>query len=165
MPLLKGGAVVDDPWVAFADDAATPPSGPVIVSHARWLRERDALRARNGDVGVALPNATSAADIVHDLDRLALVTLEFPKFSDGRAYSQARLLRERYAYRGELRATGRVLRDQLLFMVRCGFDAFEIAHDDPVAAWEQALAQFTVFYQPTGDGRPTAMDQRRAENL
>jgi len=161
MSLLKRGALALDPWVAIADDASLPEARSPIVSLARWQRERVALRARNGAIGVRLPNSAAVEEIAGDLDRLALVALEFPKFNDGRAFSQARLLRERYSYRGELRATGQVLRDQLLFMARCGFDAFEIAKGDPVESWQQALAAFTVFYQPTGDGRPPAATLRR----
>ena len=161
MSLLKGGALALDPWVAVADDAPLPAAGSPIVSLARWQRERASLRARNGAIGVRLPNTVAVETIADDLDRLSLVALEFPKFNDGRAFSQARLLRERYLYRGELRATGQVLRDQLLFMARCGFDAFEIAKGDAVDGWERALAAFTVFYQPTGDGRPPAAALRR----
>jgi len=160
--LLKHGAVVADPWVAVGDDDALPEAGAPLVSLARWQRDRAALRARNGALGVRLPNAADAAALAGDLDRLGLIALEFPKFSDGRAFSQARQLRERYGFTGELRATGQVLRDQLLFMARCGFDAFELAKGEPVAAWQQALAEITVFYQPTGDGRVPAAVLRRA---
>ena len=85
-----------------------------------------------------------------------MVALEFPKFRDGRAYSTARLLRERYGFAGELRAVGDVLRDQFLFMHRCGFDAFEVADEQAVAAWRKAIAEFTVFYQTATDGRAPA---------
>jgi uncharacterized protein (DUF934 family) len=156
MSLLKNGRLVDDGYVAVADDAPLPANGAPLVSLTRWQRERDALRARNGSVGVRLPNAVAVEVIADDLDRLDVIALEFPKFNDGRAFSQARQLRERHGFRGELRATGQVLRDQLLFMTRCGFDAFEIAKGDPAAAWQRALAEFTVFYQPTGDGRTPA---------
>lgn len=162
MSLLKGGRVSEDAWVPVADDAALPSSGAVLVSLARWRNERETLRGRNAPVGVRLANSAAVDAIAADLDRLALVTLEFPKFNDGRAFSQARLLRERHGYAGELRATGQVLRDQLLFMARCGFDAFEIAKGEPVEAWERALSEFTVFYQPTGDGRAPASALRGA---
>ena len=161
MSLLKDGALVPDGWVAVGDDESLPDAHAPIVSLARWQRDRVALRARNGAIGVRLPNAAPVEAIAGDLDRLALVALEFPKFTDGRAFSQARLLRERYGFTGELRATGQVLRDQLPFMARCGFDAFEIAKGDPVEAWQQALAAVTVVYQPTGDGHPTAASLRR----
>ncbi len=83
-----------------------------------------------------------------------MIALEFPSFGDGRAYSYARLLRERHGYRGELRAVGNVLRDQALFMRRCGFDAFEVAEGTGIAGWREALGEISVFYQPTEDGRP-----------
>lgn len=161
MPLLKGGRVSEDAWTSVGDDDALSESGALLVTLKRWQAEREALRARNGAVGIRLPNSADVATIAADLDRIELVALEFPKFNDGRAFSQARQLRERYGYAGELRATGQVLRDQLLFMARCGFDAFELAKGEPVAAWEAAIVEFSVFYQPTGDGRPTARALRR----
>ena len=94
------------------------------------------------------------------LDWIALVALVFPSFRDGRAYSQARLLRERHEFRGELRATGQVLRDQLLFLHRAGFDAFEVSKEKDTAAFREALQRYSVFYQPTGDGRPSALGAR-----
>jgi uncharacterized protein (DUF934 family) len=166
MSLLKDGKLADDPWVAVADDAPLPESAPALVSLARWQRERAELGARNRAIGVRLPNAAPVETIADDLDRLDLIVLEFPKFNDGRAFSQARLLRERHGFRGELRATGNVLRDQLLFMARCGFDAFEVAKGDPATSWESALGEFTVFYQPTRDGRTpagTLRQRRRAD--
>ena len=83
----------------------------------------------------------------------------FPTFKDGRAYSQARQLRERYGFRGELRATGDVLRDQFLFLARAGFDAFEVKKDADAAAFGEAIARYSVFYQPAGDG--TAVQRAR----
>ena len=97
------------------------------------------------------------------LDRLAAVALAFPSFRDGRAYTQARLLRERYLYRGELRATGQVLRDQFVFMLRAGFDAFEVKKQGDAEAFAQTTRRYSVFYQPTGDGR-LAAPHRRAQS-
>ncbi len=94
------------------------------------------------------------------LDWLALVALVFPTFRDGRAYSQARLLRERHGFRGELRATGQVLRDQLMFLQRAGFDAFEVSKDKDAAHFAEAVDRYSVFYQPTGDGRMSALEAR-----
>ena len=94
------------------------------------------------------------------MKRFALIALEFAKFTDGRAYSYARLLRQRYGYEGELRAIGQVLRDQLLFMHRCGFDAFEVVKPDAVAAWRAALAEISLFYQRAADARPTVLGLR-----
>src|SRR5262249_54990274 len=128
----------------------------------RWQAERDALVARGVPLGITAANTVDVASFAADLGKLALVALVFPKFNDGRAFSQARLLRERYRFTGEIRATGAVLRDQLLFMQRCGFDAFEIVNKDAVAAWRAAFAEIKVFFQPTGDGRTTAPLLRRA---
>ncbi|MBM3537123.1 MAG: DUF934 domain-containing protein [Alphaproteobacteria bacterium] len=165
MPLLKGGVVAVDRWQCAANGETLPADGPVIVPFVRWRAERETLIGRNAPVGVRLTNTDPVADLAPDLDRLELIVLEFPKFTDGRAYSQARLLRERYGYRGELRAAGNVLRDQLLFMQRCGFDAFELTQGQPVQAWVAATNEFTVFYQPAGDGRNSAMQLRRAAIL
>jgi uncharacterized protein (DUF934 family) len=94
------------------------------------------------------------------LGRLAAVALVFPTFRDGRAYSQARLLRERHGFKGELRATGQVLRDQFVFMLRAGFDAFEVKKDSDAESFAATVKRYSVFYQPTGDGRITALHRR-----
>lgn len=148
--VIKNRQIVEDHWQAVADDAALP-TGPVIVSLARWQQERVALRERGTPVGVRLPNTTPIADLAADLPALALVALEFPKFADGRAYSQARLLRERYGYTGEIRATGDVLRDQLFFMARSGFDAFEVRADRSLEDALKAFSDFSESYQPAAD--------------
>ncbi|MDI4663913.1 DUF934 domain-containing protein [Xanthobacter autotrophicus] len=162
MPLVKNGALAADPFVALDDDAALP-DGPVIVSAARLLAEGPALVARNGEIGVAWPNDKDVAELQPFLSRLSLITLTFPKFRDGRAYSQARLLRERYGYKGELRAVGNVLRDQVLLMVRAGFDAFALEKAADAEVFGKAVATYSVFYQPTGDRRPTVRDARTAQ--
>jgi len=162
MPLLKNGEVISDPWQHVGGTDALPPEGPVVVPFERWKGEREVLRARNTPIGVRLANAQPVADLAADLERLELIVLEFPKFIDGRAYTQARLLRERYGYRGELRATGNVLRDQLQFMQRCGFDAFEIADSRAAAIWRAAVNEIEVVYQPAADDRVPAMRLRRS---
>lgn len=163
MPLIKDGAEVSDPWVFVADDEPLPAAGAVVVSLGRWTAEREALLARAEPVGVRLASHERAEAIAADLDRLGLVALEFPGFRDGRAYSTARVLRERYGYRGELRAVGNVLRDQLAFMQRCGFNAFAIADPEALAHYRAALAEISVVYQATGDGRVPVTRLRRAE--
>jgi uncharacterized protein (DUF934 family) len=161
MSLIKQGTLTADPFVDASGAEAIPPSGPVIVSLAQWQAQRDALLARGTPLGIRLHSDQSPEVIASDVEHFALVALEFPKFRDGRAYSYARLLRERYGFKGELRAVGDVLMEQLFFMVRTGFDAFDLQQSpDPVAAFETALKDFTVWYQPTGDGRPTAMQLR-----
>ena len=159
MPLVKGGKIVDDPFAHVADGADLPAKACALVSAARFLEGPDALLKR-GKVGVIWPNSRDVDDLVPYLDRLAAVALVFPTFRDGRAYSQARLLRERYSYRGELRATGQVLRDQFVFMLRAGFDAFDVKKQADAEAFAQTVHRYSVFYQPTGDGKLTALHRR-----
>lgn len=161
MALVKDNQLVaDDPFVDASGADVIPAAGPVIVSLDQWHAQRDALLARGTPLGIRLHSDQSPELIAADLEHFAVVALEFPKFRDGRAYSYARLLRERYRYRGELRAVGEVLLEQLFFMVRTGFDAFDLQADDPLGAYRTALADFSVWYQPTGDGRATAMQLR-----
>lgn len=158
MALIKNGKIVTD---AFVDAAAgIPPTGAIIVTLEQWQAERAALLARGTPLGIRLHSDQSPEVIAGDVAHFAVVALEFPKFRDGRAYSYARLLRERYGFKGELRAVGDVLLEQLFFMMRTGFDAFEVNSADPLRDYEVALADFSVWYQPTGDGRPTAMQLR-----
>jgi uncharacterized protein (DUF934 family) len=160
MPLVKNGKTADDEFVHVADDAGTPGDVAILLSSARFLGDPETLSRRAGKTGVVWPNNRDLDDLVPYLDRLAVVALVFPTFRDGRAYSQARLLRERYKYRGELRATGQVLRDQFLFMTRAGFDAFEVKKPADAEAFANTVKRYSVFYQPTGDGRMTALHRR-----
>jgi uncharacterized protein (DUF934 family) len=160
MPLVKGGRITDDAFVHVADDAEIPADGAILISSARFLENAEALSQRAGPTGVIWPNSRDVDDLVPWLDRLAVVALVFPTFRDGRAYSQARLLRERFNYRGELRAIGQVLRDQFLFMLRAGFDAFEVKKPADAEAFANTVKRYSVFYQPTGDGRMTALHRR-----
>ena len=160
MPLVKQGRITGDLFVHVADGAELPGDGDILVSSQRFLADPDALLRRPGKTGVIWPNNRAVDDLVPYLDRLAVVALVFPTFRDGRAYCQARLLRERYGYDGELRATGQVLRDQFVFMSRAGFDAFEVKKDADADAFAETMKRYSVFYQPTGDGRVTALNRR-----
>jgi uncharacterized protein (DUF934 family) len=160
MPLVKNGKIATDIFVHVADDAELPDDGAVLISAARFLENPESVSRRLGKTGVIWPNNRDLDDLVPYLDRLAVVALVFPSFRDGRAYSQARLLRERYKFRGELRATGQVLRDQFVFMLRAGFDAFEVKKQADAEAFTNTAKRYSVFYQPTGDGRLTALHQR-----
>ena len=160
MPLVENGQIVEDRYVRVPDDAPIPDRVPVIVSAKRFLADADALIRRDGSLGVSWPNDRRVAELEPWLGHLALIALHFPKFRDGRAYSQARLLRERYFFRGELRATGQVLRDQFVFMLRAGFDAFEVKKEADATAFAETMKRYSVFYQPTGDGRLTALNRR-----
>ena len=160
MPLVKNGKIATDIFVHVGDGAELPGDGAVLVSAARFLQDPEVLLKRAGKLGVIWPNNRDLDDLVPYLDRLAVVALVFPTFRDGRAYSQARLLRERYGYEGELRATGQVLRDQFMFMLRAGFDALEAKKQGDVEAFALTSKRYSVFYQPTGDGRLTALHRR-----
>jgi uncharacterized protein (DUF934 family) len=152
MPLLKHEAVVDDPWVTVEALDDLPAETPVIVPLELWREHGESLRGRGTPLGIRLKSDQFPTEIADDLDRFDLVALEFPKFSDGRPFTSARLLRQRYHFKGELRAVGQVKRDQALFMVRCGFDAFEV--DEATAkAWREALNRISVAYQPASDAR------------
>jgi len=164
MALIKEGQLVEDVFAAVGDDDAMPSSGAVLVSLNRWNAERDALLNRPDPVGVRLMSDESPELIAADLDRLALVALEFPVFRDGRAYSYARMLRERFGFDGEVRAVGEVLMEQLHFMLRTGFDAFELQSEDPMRQYETAMQDFSVWYQPAADGRPTATQLRHSRS-
>jgi uncharacterized protein (DUF934 family) len=163
MPLIKNGSIVADPYVTVSDDEALPDGAPVIVTAARLLANAAEILNRGTPTGVIWPNNKNVTDLAPFLDRLALVALVFPNFKDGRAYTQARVLRERYGFRGELRATGQVLRDQFVFLVRAGFDGLDVAKAADAEAFASALARYTVFYQPTGEGRATAARLRTAK--
>jgi uncharacterized protein (DUF934 family) len=160
MPLVKNGRIITDLFVRVADGQELPGNGDVLISSERFLADPEALLCRAGKTGVIWPNSRAVDDLVPYLDRLAAIALVFPTFRDGRAYSQARLLRERHGYDGELRATGQVLRDQFVFMSRAGFDAFEVKKDADADAFAETMKRYSVFYQPTGDGRITALNRR-----
>ena len=164
MPLIDYGngnpAIADDSWSHVADDAALPPDRPATISLERWKAERDGLSGRNLPLGVRLESHERIEEILPDLPRLALIALDFPNLNDGRHFTTARLLRERYRFRGQLRATGQVLRDQIDLMRRCGFDAFELAPGKDAASAAAAFEEISVVYQPAADTRPTAAQRR-----
>ena len=146
MPLVKGNTVVADEFVNLADDAPIPADGTaVLLSAERFLAGPEAVLGRNGKTGVIWPNNRDVENLLPYLDRLAVIALVFPIFRDGRAYSQARLLRERHKFKGELRATGQVLRDQFMFMLRAGFDAFEVKKDADAKVFADVAHRFSVF--------------------
>ena len=155
-----GPAIIVDRYRRLDDEAAIPAEGPVLVSLARFQRDRDALLARGEALGVWLASSETPAALAQDLDRLALVALDFPVFSDGRGFSSARLLRERYGYKGELRAIGDVLCEQLPFMVRSGFDTFDMKSERALEEFRAVVGEVRVVYQPTDDGLATALDRR-----
>ncbi len=154
--IIRGGAVVTDHWQILRPLPETPlakieiPAGPVLVPMALWLERHAELIAR-GDVGVWLAGADDPSPIAPWLPQWRLVAVDFPKFTDGRGYSVAYLLRSRFGYRGELRAIGDVLPDQLFFMQRVGFDAFAVRSDKDVGQALRFLRPFSDAYQGSWD--------------
>jgi uncharacterized protein (DUF934 family) len=156
MPTLidLNGPRADD-WIAFDGDAGSMPRGAsVLLPLDEWRTAATLWRGHAGRIGVLLAPADDPAAIAADLGELSLVAVSFPSFTDGRGYSTARLLRERYGYRGELRAVGEVLRDQLSYLARCGFDSFALADGQDVAAALSAFADFGEAYQAAADRGP-----------
>ena len=156
----RDGAFRHDTRVKPEADTALP-DGPAIVSKKRWLAERELLSHRNAPLGLLIEAGESIDDIAADLPRFALIALSFPKFRDGRAFSTARLLREKHGFAGELRAVGNVLSDLIPFMRRVGFDAFEVTHAPTRRALSAGrIPEVALHYQPAAPSEPPAAGPR-----
>lgn len=153
---------IDDRFTTVADDEQIP-AGDVVISLTRYLAEGDALAAQGRDVGVLLAAGEAVESLAYDLPRIPVVALAFGKYRDGRAYSSARLLRERYRFAGEVRAVGDVLREQAGPMVRCGFNVFAPADGSTPEQWAAAASRFHHVYQRASDGRAPAFEERAAK--
>jgi len=147
--LLRDRRIVVDEWLYVAE-AAADASAPLIVTFDQWKMEPDTWIARGTPLGVVLSSAHKVEELAPDLERFSLVAAEFSGPGEGRGYTQARLLRERWNFKGELRATGHVRTDQVFFMARCGFNSFELPDTDFDAALA-ALSTFSAAYQPSND--------------
>jgi uncharacterized protein (DUF934 family) len=150
MHVIKDRAIVDDAWVLLAPDAPVPEAGDVIVSLEQWNTGREGLAGRAGKLGVKLKSSESPEQI-QALEQVPLIAIDFPSFTDGRGYTSARLLRDRHNYRGELRAVGDVLRDQLFYMARCGIDSFALRPGKDIEGALSAFLDFSVTYQAAAD--------------
>ncbi|WP_281784157.1 DUF934 domain-containing protein [Sinimarinibacterium flocculans] len=163
--LIRNGRIDDDDVVLLGDDDALPASGRAVVTLARWLAERETLSALSPKVGILLPNTADLAESWPAIADRDLLCLSFPAFGDGRAYSQARLLRERYGFAGEIRATGAaVVVDQAAELLRCGFDAFSLRDDQKAEAFIERLAAAGTrrWYQRPAQVRPVFEERRGA---
>jgi uncharacterized protein (DUF934 family) len=158
--IIKNRSVVTDDWqvVRPGADGELPavdalPAGRIVVPFSLWKTAREALAAARGaaSLGVWLAPDDEPAELVGDFEKIALIGVDFPVFRDGRGYSIARLLRERHGWRGELRAIGDVLRDQLNYMARCGFDAFAVRADKDIYDALKAFGELSVQYQAAVD--------------
>ena len=163
MALYKNGAFVADAWRFPRRGRARGRRRAVVVGKARFLAERDALVGRNADLGLVLQSGEELDGLEQDLHRFRLIVLTIPRYTDGRSYSVASLLRERHGYTGELRATGDVLRDQIPLMLRCGFDAFDVTNEPTRRALEQGKVHgVTAHYQPAAPTPARACPRARA---
>lgn len=153
MQIIKDRTIVTDTWLHLDDETPAPSTGDVTVTLDRLRRDAESLFARSGAVGVRLRSDQLAGEVSDLVDRVSLICVEFPKFTDGRGYTTGRLLRDRHSYERELRATGHVLQDQLFYMARCGYNSFALA---PGKSLERALdgfQDFSVTYQAAADSR------------
>lgn len=150
--IIKDRQIIEDNWHYLASTDATPtklvlPQGDIVVSLTAWQNCQEQLLAHQGKLGLCLQSDEEPSLVKDDLEHFALIAIDFPKFSDGRGYTSARELRTRYAYTGEIRATGDVLRDQLYIMERCGFNAFEVREDRSLEEAMSAFDDFSFNYQ------------------
>jgi uncharacterized protein (DUF934 family) len=160
MALIRDGQLVNDPYTDVSERDDIPADGAIIVSLDQWQAERTALMRRDDPVGLRLTSNQHPDSVAADVTSFALIALEFPTFRDGRAYSYARLLRDRYGFGAELRAIGDVLLEQLHYMTRVGFNAFEIDSETPITDFATAQADFSVWYQASSDDRRSAVRLR-----
>ncbi|HWA11799.1 MAG TPA: DUF934 domain-containing protein [Burkholderiales bacterium] len=164
--IIRNGAVVRDGWQVLRPAAEAPlgigslPAGPVIVPLAFWTANADALLAR-GEAAPWIASHEDPAVLAPWIPRLGLIAVDFPKFTDGRGFSTAFLLRSRLGYQGELRAIGDVLADQLFFMRRVGFDAYAVRADKDIHKALQVLTPFTDVYQGSFDNPVPAFRRHR----
>lgn len=148
MPIIKNGAVVEnDPWVLALEDSDVPADGDVIIPLALAVEKSDRLSNHNGRIGLFIPNDVDVEAHAALINEADIVVLELPAFTDGRAYSQARLLREEVGFDKELRVKGDVLVDQAAYLTRCGFDSFDFDGDFDADVWQRCLAMMTTGYQ------------------
>lgn len=160
--VIKDNQVVEDSWqrIDVEGENAALPAGDIIVPYAYWKNNRKQLQDREGNFGVCVSGDEMIEDVAGDLENFKMIALDFPVFKDGRSYSHARLLRDRFGYTGELRAVGDILRDQLFFLRRCGFDSFQLREDKDIENALKGFSDFSVTYQTAADGAVPAYKNR-----
>lgn len=160
--ILLGNALIEDPWQTLDGDTEPPAQGAVIVPLARWRAQAAALRARSDAVGVLIPNTEDVDALWPEIADRPLLALHWPRYGDGRAHSQAQVLRRRLGYGGTLRAVGEIGRDLVFHLRRCGFDMIVPRADEDAGVYLSALADFSTAYQPAADGVAAVFTRRRA---
>lgn len=160
--VLRKRALIEDEWTLADVDAQAPVCGKLIVPLARWRAEREPLLARAAAIGVLLPNTEDVEAVYPQIADRPLIALQFPTFTDGRALTQAVLLRKRLGFTGELRALGDVVRDLVFWLGRCGFDTIVPRPDQDLQACRGALDEISLAYQPAADTHGSVWERRRA---
>ena len=158
---LKDGAVVDNSWQLVSADSKILPQGDILVPVSQWQEQQDRLANHLGAVGVWIDSHEEIEAFAESIIGLPVIAINFPKFADGRGFSIARLLRERYGYRGEIRAVGQIIRDQLFLMQRCGFNGFVLTTGIDLAEASKSLHDFSDAYQVAVD-QPQPLFKRKA---
>ncbi len=153
MRVIKNKEVINDDWqlIREIENDASVPEGKVVLPFAYWQANREAILKQNSEHAVWIDGATETEALVDDLEHFSMIALDFPAFKDGRSYSHASLLRNRYNYKGDLRAIGDVLRDQLFFLQRCGMSSYEVREDKDIEDALKSLQDFSVRYQAAAD--------------
>lgn len=159
MQIIKDGRIIPDSWRHLCDDEPVS-AAPCTISGGRWLREREQLAEHEGPLGIRLTGDDRLEDFAADFERFPLIVVEFPSMVDGRGFSIARLLRERYGYKGEVRARGEFIRDQVFHLHRVGCNAFEFAEGEVLESVLPLLHEFSVTYQAAADD-PRPLYRRR----
>jgi len=161
--LIIDGVIAEDIWTYIEDDSALV-DGPCVVSLARLKQDFEALQAHPFPLGLVVRAGTKQGEDINDvanmLDALSLIAIDFPVYRNGRGFSTARVLREDYDFKGELRAVGEVLFDQLVFMQRCGFNAYALPENMSPDTYNQAMRMLPGAYQPASDQRRGIIWQR-----
>ncbi len=158
--LLKDTQIIDDQWIRVPADAEVFPAGDILVHYNDWQTHQDELNQHQGAVGVWFDGNEEIEAFAESLVSLPLIAINFPKFVDGRGFSVARLLRERYGFKGELRAVGQIIRDQLFLLHRCGFNAFQFEDNIDLDQAVKSLTDFSDSYQVAVD-QPQPLFKRR----
>ena len=149
--ILRDTQVVSDNWILLDENAESLPNGDLLLSFEQWQNFAEQLSNHSGSIGVWLEGHAEIEQIIEPLLNLPLIAINFPKFADGRGFSAARLIRERYNYSGELRAIGGFIRDQLYLLKRCGFNAFQFSDENELSDAAESLKDFSENYQVSVD--------------
>ncbi|HET6379398.1 MAG TPA: DUF934 domain-containing protein [Methylocella sp.] len=163
MALFKNGSFVPDEWRPLEQGEEVPPSGKVLLTAAQWVALEGLAAFADAPLGLLIEPGQDLEALAPGLERLALLAVVFPKFTDGRGYSLARKLRKHYGYKGELRARGDILFDQIQLLARCGFDSFEIKDPATLRLLEAGRKPFfRIYYQPGATGESQERSRRWA---